>query len=148
MNCLTAFTRIKIEICATMKKILIPLFCILSFNSFAQKVESIYLNLYTDSLKKGTYNYINVDGKMLDGSYRPLDSTYVNFETDYGHFEGNNLVLDAFPSRDKVHLIIALKTDKKICKEITIYIKQMDDPPLLNEQEVLEQMRKVKRNNA
>ncbi len=131
-----------------MKKILIPLFCILSFNSFAQKVESIYLNLYTDSLKKGTYNYINVDGKMQDGSYRPLDSTYLVFETDYGHFIGNNLVLDACALRDKVHLKIFLKADKKICKEITIYIKQKEDPPLLNEQEVLQQMRKEKRSKG
>lgn len=131
-----------------MKKILIPLFCILSFNSFAQKVENIYLNLYTDSLKKGTYNYINVDGKMQDGSYRPLDSTYLTFVTDYGHFEGNNLVLDANPSRDKVHLKIVLKSDKRICKEITIFIQQKEDPPLLNEQEVLQQLKKDKKSKG
>ena len=39
---------------------------------YAQKVQEIYLHLYTDSLKKGTYNYINIDGKMTDGSWMPL----------------------------------------------------------------------------
>jgi hypothetical protein len=33
----------------------------------AQKVDSIFFHPYTDSLKKGTYNYINVDGKLSDG---------------------------------------------------------------------------------
>lgn len=45
----------------------------------AQKIDSIYFHLYTDSLKKGFYNYINVDGKMSDGSWTPLDSTQILF---------------------------------------------------------------------
>ena len=41
----------------------------------AQQIESIEFHLYTDSLKKGVYNYINIDGKMSDGSWRPLNTT-------------------------------------------------------------------------
>ena len=29
--------------------------------SKAQKIDNIFVNLYTYSLKKGTYNYINID---------------------------------------------------------------------------------------
>ncbi|MBL0056604.1 MAG: hypothetical protein IPP31_10530 [Chitinophagaceae bacterium] len=36
-----------------------------------QKVENIYVNLYTDSLKKGTFNYINIDGKLSNGRFIP-----------------------------------------------------------------------------
>ena len=35
----------------------------------AQNLDSIFFNLYTDSLKKGTYNYINVDGQFTDGAF-------------------------------------------------------------------------------
>ena len=53
----------------------------------AQKVDSIYFHLYTDSLKKGFYNYINVDGKLSDGSWTPLDSTEILFTSDAGFFK-------------------------------------------------------------
>jgi len=52
----------------------------------AQKIDSIYANLYTDSLKKGTYNYINIDGLLSNGSYLPLDSTQVIFKSSAGKF--------------------------------------------------------------
>ena len=62
-----------------MRKILVVLSFILVANaafSQKQKVDSIYFHLYTDSLKKGFFNYINVDGKMSDGNWQPLDSTH------------------------------------------------------------------------
>ena len=40
-----------------------------AFLSNAQKIDSIYFHLYTDSLKKGTHNYINIDGKTSDGKW-------------------------------------------------------------------------------
>ena len=46
--------------------------CTLSICARAQKVDSIYFNLYTDSLKKQVHNYINVDGKFSNGSWLPL----------------------------------------------------------------------------
>lgn len=131
-----------------MKKILLFIFVLLSFNSFAQKVDSIFINLYTDSLKKGTHNYINVDGLMHDGSYRPLDSTFIHFESDYGHFEGNSLVLDRNPTQQKVRIKIYLKNNKNLCKEITLFIKQKEDPELPSQQQILDQMRKEKKNKG
>lgn len=96
----------------------------------AQKIESIHFHLYTDSLKKGTHNYINVDAKMSDGGWRPLTAKDLDFKTDYGKFSGNDLILPANPSVQKVMVTVVLKSDKQLTKNITIWIKQKPDPPL------------------
>ena len=56
-----------------MKTIIVAL-VILFFSSpvFSQKIDSISFHLYTDSLKKGQHNYINVDGKLSNGQWQPL----------------------------------------------------------------------------
>ncbi|MEO6705385.1 MAG: hypothetical protein ABIN04_06000 [Ginsengibacter sp.] len=54
-----------------------------------QNIDSIYVHLYTDSLKKGTFNYINIDGKLSDGSYIPLDTSNIFFSSSDGKFYGN-----------------------------------------------------------
>ncbi len=60
---------------------------------FAQKVDSICFHLYTDSLKKGQYNYINVDGKLSNGRWLPLTSKEINFSCVSANFEGNDLII-------------------------------------------------------
>ena len=70
-----------------MRKLLVVMgFILVSGMVSAQKVDSIYFNLYTDSLKKGFYNYINIDGKLSNGTWQPLDSTQVLFLSDAGFF--------------------------------------------------------------
>ena len=49
------------------KSWLLLLFFLIFKLANAQKVDSIYFHLYTDSLKKGFFNYINVDDKTSDG---------------------------------------------------------------------------------
>lgn len=100
------------------------------FISNAQSVESIHFNLYTDSLKKGTHNYINVDGKMSNGSWKPLTSKELVFKTDYGKFDGNDLVLPNNPTVKKVTITATLKDSPQLAKTITIAIKQKPDPAL------------------
>mgnify|MGYP001032041975 CR=1 FL=1 len=100
------------------------------FGAHAQRVESIHFHLYTDSLKKGTHNYINVDGKMSNGSWQPLTAKELDFKTDYGKFKGNDLVLPENPSVSKVCVTATLKADKQTTQQITIWIKQKPDPPL------------------
>src|SRR5688500_18134172 len=63
--------------------------------SYSQNIEAIYFNLYTDSLKKGFYNYINVDGKFSDGTWLPLDSSQVQLAANTGFFKGNDLFIDS-----------------------------------------------------
>jgi hypothetical protein len=92
----------------------------------AQKVDSIFFHLYTDSLKKGTYNYINVDGKLSDGRWMPLTGKELIFSSTAGKFENNSLVLDQNFGEEKVTVKAALRSDTNICKSITIYIKKTE----------------------
>jgi hypothetical protein len=117
---------------------LFSLFLSLGFLSNAQKIDSIYFHLYTDSLKKGTHNYINVDGKTSDGKWKPLTAKDLSFTTTYGTFEGTELVLPDNPSVEKLTVKVVLKSDPKLWREITIWIKKKpDDEMLPTNEEVL-----------
>ncbi len=73
-----------------MKKFLLVVVIAVSASPlFAQKVDSIYFHLYTDSLKKGQHNYINVDGKLSNGRWQPLTSKDIQFSCSSASFEGN-----------------------------------------------------------
>jgi hypothetical protein len=97
----------------------------------AQKIESIYVHLYTDSLKKGTYNYINIDGKLDNGRYLPLDTTDIIFSSSNGKFYGNSLYLSPGCSGEKVSIKAVLKSNPAICKQFDMYIKKIPDPAKL-----------------
>jgi len=106
--------------------------------SSAQKVDSIFFHLYTDSLKKGTHNYINVDGKLSDGKWQPLNSKEILFTGSYGVFEGNELILPDTCKTEKVSVKATLKSEPAIWKEITIWIKKKpDDEVLPSKEEIL-----------
>ena len=115
-----------------MKKFLLSTILIISaFMSNAQKIDSIFFHLYTDSLKKGTHNYINVDGKTSDGKWKPLTGKDIDFTTTYGKFEGNELVLPDQCTVDKLTVKAVLKANPSTWKEITIWIKKIPDPDRL-----------------
>lgn len=115
----------------------------------AQKIDSIYVNLYTDSLKKGTYNYINIDGKLRDGHYLPLDSTQIIFTSSDGKFFGNSLWLDPNFSKEKVTIKAVLRSNPAICKTFDIYIKKNPDPELKSIDEIMnESNRKGKKHRT
>ena len=136
-----------------MKQIFLPIILILSsFLSNAQKIDSISFHLYTDSLKKGTHNYINVDAKTSDGKWKPLTAKDITFTSTYGTFEGTELVLPDNPAVEKLTIKAVLKSDPKLWKEITIWIKKKPDDELLpTSDEVLKnkpsKTGKSKRNN-
>ena len=75
----------------------------------AQKIDSLYVNLYTDSLKKGTFNYINIDGRLSNGRYLPLDSTHLIFTASAGKFSGNSLWIDKDFATEKVIIKVVLR---------------------------------------
>jgi hypothetical protein len=121
-----------------MSRIVMLFLCIgFSFAMKAQKIDSIYVHLYTDSLKKGTYNYINIDGKLSNGRYLPLDTSQLTFTCSDGKFYGNSLFLPADFSKPKVHIKAVLKSDPEIYKEFEIYIKMSPDPELKTLEEIL-----------
>ena len=128
-----------------MKIILLSIFCMSGYILKAQKVDSLYVNLYTDSLKKGTFNYINIDGLMSTGNYLPLDSTQISFYSNGGTFSGNNLFLASDFSGEKVHIRIVSKANSKLCKEWDMYVKKEEDAPLKTADQLMNEMKK-KRN--
>jgi hypothetical protein len=109
------------------KNILYLLLLFTAVTAKAQKVDSIYVNLYTDSLKKGTYNYINVDGLLSNGRYLPLDSTHLLFEASAGRFSGNSLWIDRNFPEDKVRIKVILRKNKAVFREFDIHVKKMEN---------------------
>ncbi len=116
-----------------MKKIVfIGLMLIAGSSLSAQKVDSIYFHLYTDSLKKGQHNYINVDGKLSNGRWQPLTSKDILFNCPQALFEGNELIIPENFNEKNVTIKASLRSNPAIFIEKTIWIKQVPDPPLKN----------------
>lgn len=109
--------------------------------SQAQKVDSIYFNLYTDSLKKGTHNYINVDGKMSNGQWMPLTDKEIIFSSSDCRFSGNELIVPADCSADKITVKAVLRSNPSQWLEKTIWIKRKADPVLPTRDEVMQEMK-------
>ena len=110
---------------------------IFSFAATAQNVDSIYVHLYTDSLKKGTYNYINIDGKLANGKFLPLDTTELIFTSSDGKFFGNNLWIDGNFNKDKVRIKTVLKSNPLVSEEFTMYVKKKPDDKLKTLNEIM-----------
>ena len=127
-----------------MKIYLLLLFILCSLFTQAQKVESIYVNLYTDSLKKGTFNYINIDGKLSNGKYLPLDSSNLIFWASAGKFSGNSLWIERDVKAEKVDIKVSLRNNPAIIKEFSIYIKQKPDPELKTMDEIMNKTKNKK----
>lgn len=126
------------------KYLLLVLICSAAAPLFSQKVDSIYFNLYTDSLKKGQHNYINVDGKMSNGRWMPLTAKDIEFSCSTAKFEGNELIIPFDFTPEKVTVQAVLKSNPAVKKEITIWIKQKPDGPLPSNEDI---MRDIKQRN-
>lgn len=121
----------------TVRSILVFFLLTICFAAKAQKVEQLYVNLYTDSLKKGTFNYINIDGKMSSGKFLPLDANDILFTASAGKFEGNSLWIDRNFSGEKVTIKAVYKKDNTLFKEFVIYIKTLPDPELKSMDDIM-----------
>ena len=126
-----------------LKKLVLFTFIFISAFASAQKVDSMYVNLYTDSLKRGTYNYINIDGLLSNGTYLPLDSTHIILWASDGKFRGNELWLDKNINRESVFIKVVLRQNPRITKEFTMFVKKKpDDDKLPSEGEIINQLKK------
>ena len=111
-----------------MKKALFLLSFVVACNlTKAQKIDSLFFNLYTDSLKKGSWNYINVDAKLSDGKYIPLTHEQINFKVSNGKLQGNSVWIDWNFKDDSVVVEMELKKDPSVRRSITIWIKRKDE---------------------
>jgi hypothetical protein len=124
-----------------MRRVILILLFFSIKNVDAQKIDSIFFHLYTDSLKKGFYNYINVDGKMSDGSWLPLDTSHIILTANTGHFLGNDLFIDSSYTSETVKVKAVLRSNPKMWKEMNIHIRKRGfDEPLLSGEELLKNM--------
>ena len=112
------------------------IFSLAAVFSHAQKIDSIYFHLYTDSLKKGFYNYINVDGKTSDGRWLPLTSKEINFTSSGGHFRNNDLFIDSSYNKDFITIRAELKSNPAVWKETIIYLRKLSFEPLKTNEEI------------
>lgn len=113
-----------------MCKLVVSIFTVIlfSFNTAtAQQIDNIYIHLYTDSLKKGTYNYINIDGLLSNGKYLPLDSTQAIFTSSFGKFYGNSLWVDPGCKEEKITIRVMLKNNNLLHREFVMYIKKAEE---------------------
>jgi hypothetical protein len=124
-------------------RIILSLIFFAPFAVRSQMIDSIAFHLYTDSLKKGTHNYINVDGRTDKGRWLPLMSNEISLTSTIGKFEGNDLILPLNETADSVHIIVTLKQNPTIQKEITIWVKKKDDDEILPSNS--EYMNKIKK---
>lgn len=109
--------------------------------SFAQKIEKIFFNVYTDSLKKEVWNYINVDAQLSNGKFIPLDTTHVTFTSSFGKWQGNNLFIDQDFKKDSIVITAIAKQNAALSKTITLYIKKKESSiPLKTEQQILDEL--------
>jgi hypothetical protein len=118
-------------------KILLLLLLCVSSIAKAQKIDSIYVHLYTDSLKKGTFNYINIDGLLANGRYMPLDSSHISFSSSAGKFYGNTLWLDKDCKEDKVAIKAVLRSNPALHKEFVVFIKKKEDEQLRSLEDIM-----------
>lgn len=133
-----------------MKSLILLVVVIFSFSVVvrAQKIDSIYFNLYTDSLKKQVHNYINIDGKLSNGTWLPLTGKDIAFSSSIGKFEGNSLILDSACTEKKVTIKAVLKSNPGIWREVTVYIKTTaDNERLKTLEEVLQPSNPRKKKN-
>jgi hypothetical protein len=131
-----------------MKKIILLLLLTVSVSAlFAQKVDSIYFNLYTDSLKKGQHNYINVDGKLSNGRWMPLTAKDIQFSCSTAEFSGNELIIPDNFKPEKVTVKAVLKSNPAVWLEKTIWIKTKPDGDLPTKEEIMKTIPSKKNKN-
>ena len=131
-----------------MKKIILLLLLTVSVAAlFAQKVDSIFFNLYTDSLKKGQHNYINVDGKMSNGRWLPLTAKDIQFSCSTAEFSGNELIIPDNFKPEKVTVKAVLKSNPAVWLEKTIWIKTKPDGDLPTKDEIMKTIPQKKTKN-
>lgn len=128
----------------------VPFFVLILFSleGFCQKLDSIYFNLYTDSLKKGTYNYINVEGKFDNGTYLPLGEKELTFSANRGSFSGNSLFIDSAMRDEKVIVRVSARSNPKLWREMEIYIKKHEENERLPTMEEVMEGRKSKQKQS
>lgn len=105
---------------------LICMLLLVGFVSSAQVPDSIWFDLYTDSLKKGSWNYINVVGRFAGGKVLPVSSARLRLQASVGKVENGSIWIDWKESADSVNIYVQLIKQPSLQKAVTIWIKKED----------------------
>ncbi len=87
----------------------------------------IWFNPYADSIKPVLNYYIAVDGEFSDGSFLPMDSSYINLTADHGTLAGNEWVLPKTIDFDRVTFRAEGRNNPALRDSITLWIKKSRD---------------------
>ncbi len=109
-----------------MKRSLLFMLLLSSLALKAQKVDSIFFNLYTDSLKKGSWNYINVDALLDNGKYIPLNHEDLIINTTGGTVKGSSIWLEWDFKQAFITVEVMLKVEPSVKRSMTIWVKKQD----------------------
>ncbi len=89
-----------------------------------------------------------MDGKSSNGKWFPMTSKEIDFSSDFGKWERNDLILPTDFKEEKVKIKATLKSNPSVCKEITMWIKKIPDPDRLpTKDEILYPQRKKRKGN-
>lgn len=110
--------------------------------AFSQSLpDSIYLNFYTDSLKKGSYHYINVEGRFANGRVLPVTTKWLHYEVSNGQLQDNNLWIPFDFKGDSVAITVKLKDRPGVTATRTLHVKKKpDDEKLKTAEELLQEI--------
>lgn len=105
------------------------LICVLFFKGLiagAQQPDSIWFDLYTDSLKKGSWNYINVVGRFAGGRVLPVAAAQLQLYSSAGRVEQGSVWIDWNETADSLNIKVQLLKQPSLQKAVTIWIKKED----------------------
>ncbi|MFN4284446.1 MAG: hypothetical protein ACK4E8_00615 [Lacibacter sp.] len=97
-----------------------------SLYAVAQQPDSIWFDLYTDSLKKGSWNYINVVGRFAGGRVLPISPSQLILRSSAGRVEQGSVWIDWNETADSVTVWVQLQKQPSLQKAVTIWIKKED----------------------
>lgn len=129
-----------------LRPVVLGFFLIATTATSGQVPDSLFFNLYTDSLKIGTFNYINVVGQFKTG-FQPMTEKELIFLADTGRFFGNSLFIDSNFKGDRVRITVSLRADTSKKKELILFVKTQESTvPLLREEDLFKNPRPSRRN--
>ena len=111
-----------------MKRFLFLIICFAAFNASAQKVDSMFFNLYTDSIKTILNYYVNVEGEYSNGRFLPMDTGVIRIIADHGAMSGNEWIAPKEIDFEKVTFHAIAKEDPRINDRVTVWLKRAKDP--------------------
>lgn len=107
---------------------LIPLSASAAGRRDTRDLKRVFFNLYTDSIKTVLNYYVNVEGEFRDGSYLPMDTSYVTISADQGTMSGNEWIAPKDIHFEKVVFTVKVRNREDLRDTITVWLKRFKDP--------------------